>query len=441
MIGWEIKEEEEHNVNLKKLSTHEEKFLRTIEEKFRELTRSEAQNAREYESEEFFTKFIEQVARENSIFLDNYQSKYICEYAKANIRGYAFLDYFLKDDEIEEISAPFGKNAWVFLKTKGWKKTNCAFNSKEKMIEVVNKMARKSNKIITMKNPRIDAFLPDGSRLHATFDPICEGEITIRKFGIDPKGPKDLLENELCSYRVMAILSLICVSDTNILIAGNTASGKTTTLNSLFTFLPKDERIIIIEDTPEIRIPHEHKINMVANEEIGANMSGLIKDTLRMRPDRLIVGEVRSKDEFSCLLETLLAGQARGTYATLHAQNTQEARARLEKFGFGNEDLESIDVLIIQRRSLKIDWKKNQKREERRIIDVAQFVQGKRIEIVDIESGRINFQSSAIKKAQITNQMTQEEFEKETIRREKILRESPNGLLEFTDYFEKRLKE
>jgi Flp pilus assembly CpaF family ATPase len=170
-------------------------------------------------------------------------------------------------------------------------------------------------------------------------------------------------------------------------------------------------------------------------------MPGLIKDTLRMRPDRLIVGEVRSKDEFSCLLETLLAGQARGTYATFHAQNAQEAKGRLEKFGFGAEDLESIDVLIIQRRSLKIEWQKNQKKEERKIIDICQFANGKRIEIVDLKNGKINFESSAIMKAQKTNQMNQEEFEKEVLRREKILEKTPKGLFEFTEEFWKRLGE
>lgn len=441
MIGWEIGDEEEYNINLKKLSDQEEKFLNKVEDRYREITRNETEDKNGYAQEDFFEKFVEQIAKETGIFLDKYQSRYICEYARINIRGYCFLDYFLKDEEIEEISAQVGKNAWVFLKAKGWKKTNCTFNSKEKMIEVVNKMARKSNKIITMKNPRIDAFLPDGSRLHATFSPICDGEITIRKFGSDPAGPKDLLNYQLCSSKVMAVLSLICIADTNILIAGNTASGKTTTLNSLFTFLPKDERIIIIEDTPEIKIPHEHKINMVANEEIGVNMSGLIKDTLRMRPDRLVVGEVRSKEEFSCLLETLLAGQARGTYATFHAQNAQEAKGRLEKFGFGEEDLESIDALIIQRRSLKIDWSKNHKSEERRIIDICQFTHGKRIEIIDPKSGKINFDSGAIKKAMSTNQMNSEEFSKEVSRREEILDESPSGLFEFTEYFEKRLKE
>lgn len=441
MIGWEIDADQEHNINLKKLSKQEERFLGRVEERFREIARNGIENPEEYGKEDFFVKFVDQVASESGIVLDSYQKRYVCEYAKINIRGYGFLDYFLEDEEIEEISAPFGKNAWVFIKAKGWKKTNCKFNSKEKMIEVVNKMARKSNKVITMKNPRLDAFLPDGSRLHATFEPICEGEITIRKFGSEPIGPKDLLEYGLCSNRVMAILSLICVSDTNILIAGNTASGKTTTLNSLFTFIPKDERIIIIEDTPEIRIPHEHKINMVASEEIGVGMSNLIKDTLRMRPDRLVVGEVRSKGEFSCLLETLLAGQARGTYATFHAQNAQEAKGRLEKFGFEEEDLESIDVLIIQRRSLKIEWQKNQKNEERKIIDICQFAGGKRVEIVDLKNGKINFESSAIRKAQKTNQMNQEEFEKEVLRREKILEKTPQGLFEFTAEFWKRLCE
>ena len=439
MIGYEVGQTQKYNLNLKRLSSKEEEFIAKVEQKYQEMARDHLQTKNEIEQDEIYSKLIDAVANENSLVLDNYQKKYLFEHIKTNISGFGFLEYFLKDDEIEEISATLLENARVYVRGFGWQKTNCRFTSAEKMIEIVNKMARLSGRVITMKNPRIDAILPSGSRLHASFAPISKGEITIRKFRENPVGPRDLVEAELCTARIMAILSLVIQSDTTLLVGGNTASGKTTTLNALFTFLPLDERLIIIEDTPEIMVPHEHKVNLISNPDLEIQMPELIKDTLRMRPDRLIIGEVRNPNEFSSLLEALLAGQARGTYATFHAQNSNEAKARLEKFGFSAEDLGSIDIIIIQRRRLKIDSKNKTKKEERKILEICSFEGGEKVEIINLKSEKVNYESIAIRKALGTFQMTSEEFEKEISKREEIINGAPLGFQEFSKHFGKKV--
>ena len=139
------------------------------------------------------------------------------------------------------------------------------------------------------------------------------------------------------------------------MISGNTASGKTTTLNALFSFVPANERVLIAEETPEIMIPHAHQMRLVASREMGIGLKDLVYDTLRMRPDRMIVGEVRSREEAGALFDVLLAGQARGCYATFHAQSAEEARSRFRHLGVNPEDLSSLDCIVVQRRMLRYE--------------------------------------------------------------------------------------
>jgi Flp pilus assembly CpaF family ATPase len=112
----------------------------------------------------------------------------------------------------------------------------------------------------------------------------------------------------------LAFLWLALQSDCTLLICGNTGSGKTSTLNALFCFVPANERIVVVEETPEIRLPHEHQIRLASSLELGIDMHSLIVDSLRMRPDRIIVGEMRTASETKAFVDTLLAGQGKGSY-------------------------------------------------------------------------------------------------------------------------------
>jgi Flp pilus assembly CpaF family ATPase len=240
------------------------------------------------------------------------------------------------------------------------------------LFDIINKMGQQLGKHITLQNPRLDTILPDGSRLHASLSPISGGEITIRKFRSEPYSLGELVKNETIEPKVAALLSLLMQNDHSIVVGGNTASGKTTTLNSLFSFVSQRERIIITEETPEINIPHPHQLRLVANRDLQIDLEGLVHDTMRMRPDRLIVGEIRKQDEFEALFEVLLSGQARGSYATMHAQSGIEALARMKNMGVSPTDLESIDCIIIQKRMQKYDPINKRNNEVRRIVEIAE---------------------------------------------------------------------
>jgi type IV secretory pathway ATPase VirB11/archaellum biosynthesis ATPase len=199
--------------------------------------------------------------------------------------------------------------------------------------------------------------------------------MTIRKFRSKPVTISDLLNFDTYSSEALAFLSLIFQSDYSVIIAGNTASGKTSTLNAMFTYIPLNERILIIEETPEINIPHKHVIKMLSNPGLGIDMRSLVEDTLRMRPDRVIVGEVRTPEEVSALVETILSGQARGSYATFHAQSSEEVIKRMVSLGVMPIDAASIDFIIVQRRMLRYDTKTRKCWEERRGFEISEVIQ------------------------------------------------------------------
>ena len=172
--------------------------------------------------------------------------------------------------------------------------------------------------------------------------------MTIRKFKQSPFSPKDLVETGTISDEALAFLWMAMQCDFNVLVAGSTGSGKTTTLNCLSAFIPMRERIIIVEETPEINIPHRHSVRLTVNSDIGVGMDELVSDTLRMRPDRVIGGEVRTAPEAKALMNTMLAGQGKGSIATFHALNSQEAVNRLRNLGINELDLGAINLVVVQ---------------------------------------------------------------------------------------------
>jgi Flp pilus assembly CpaF family ATPase len=165
-------------------------------------------------------------------------------------------------------------------------------------------------------------------------------------------------------------------ADVSMLVCGNTSSGKTSTLNALFSFVPLNERIVITEETPEMRLPHQHVVRLAASSEAGIGLKHLIADTLRMRPDRVIVGEARTAEEACALFDTLQSGQARGAYGTFHAQGADEALQRLRTLGVCNADLRSLDVLAVQRRMMRYDAGARSSTEVRRATEICEVHDG-----------------------------------------------------------------
>lgn len=340
---------------------------------------------------------IARIADSESIALDSDQKRYLARYAKMHIYGFAFLDELVQDDRIEEISViGVGKPAFVFIRKAGWQSVNALFDDEKTLMDTVNKMARGIGRRITLQQPRLDAMLPDGSRLHASLHPVSQGEITIRKFRQTPFSPREIADLGTVDYRTMAFLSMLMQTDSSVLVCGNTASGKTTTLNALFSFVPKNERVLITEETPEISVPHAHQVRLVANKDMGITLKDLVYDSLRMRPDRMIVGEVRNREETEALFDVLLGGQARGAYATFHAQSSGEVLLRLRKFGVGEMDLRAIDAIVVQRRLLLYDTKKRSAIETRRIVEVAEVDEKGARSIFSFSKGKWNYSKGAL---------------------------------------------
>jgi Flp pilus assembly CpaF family ATPase len=262
-------------------------------------------------------KALDRFCIENNMGIDTEQRKYILYIINMSVSGFGFISSILSNDNIEEIAIiglGKGKPVFAYEKNFGWLKTNSFFTDETVVKNLVNKMASQLGRHITLHKPRLNAVLPDGSRLSASFPPISfEPVVTLRKFREKPFTPAELIANNTISSQAMAFLWMAMQTDCSILIAGNTGSGKTTLLNALFAFVPENERVVITEETPEISVPHKHIAKVHVVENLGIGMSDLIVDTLRMRPDRVVIGEVRNNEEVAAFMDTLLAGQGKGS--------------------------------------------------------------------------------------------------------------------------------
>jgi len=373
LLGWRILPDGEYRLGLPRLSEDEERLILDAEERFKEAARSQEARGKEG-SEALVRELILACVQESGIYLERDQREYLPKMASMHIHGYAFIDLLLSDPSIEEISVigP-GLPSHIYIRDKGWMKVDACFDDERSIAQAVNKMGSGIGRHITLQNPRLDAMLPDGSRLHASLPPVSKGEVTIRRFRARPFSPRELVGSGIMDDGTMAVLSVLMQCDSSIIIAGNTASGKTTTLNALFSFVPMSERVLITEETPEINIPHEHQVRLVASKDMGITLKDLVYDSLRMRPDRMIVGEVRNREEAEALFDVLLAGQARGSYATMHAQSADEAVSRLRGFGIAQGDIRSIDLILVQRRMLEYDPGSRTGREVRKVVGIAEI--------------------------------------------------------------------
>lgn len=245
------------------------------------------------------------------------------------------LQDFLEDEEITEIMINGTQN--IFYEKKG--NIYCSdkrFISREKLEDVIQQIVSGANRMVNEASPIVDARLPDGSRVNVVLAPIAlNGPIvTIRKFPKESITMRQLIEWQSISEEAAAFLAMLVSAGYNIFISGGTGSGKTTFLNALSQFIPKDQRIITIEDSAELKILGVP--NLVSLEARNANVEGmgevtirdLIKSALRMRPDRIIVGEVRSAEAID-MLQALNTGHD-GSLSTGHANSPEDMLSRLE---------------------------------------------------------------------------------------------------------------
>ena len=259
----------------------------------------------------------------------------IVQQVYSSIRGFGLLDSIISDDTITEVMINGPDN--VFIEQNGRLfKMDKHFESQRKLEDVIQRIGGLAGREVNQANPICDTRLPDGSRVNVVLPPIalCGPTLTIRKFTKTPMTIEKLIQYGSITQEIADKLEILVRAKYNIFISGGTGSGKTTFLNALSNYIPKDERVITIEDSAELQITGVD--NLVSLETRNANTSGagqitirdLIKSSLRMRPERIIVGEVRGGEALD-MLQAMNTGHD-GSLSTGHANSTQDMLSRLE---------------------------------------------------------------------------------------------------------------
>lgn len=241
---------------------------------------------------------------------------------------------FLRDDTVTEVMVNGFQDIYVERRGKLYK-TNAKFASEDALLSAVHNVAQFVGREIDADRPVMDARLPDGSRVHAVIPPSARvgTYLTIRKFKRDILGLEDFIRFGSLSESAKEFLELAVKLRKNIVVAGGTGTGKTTFLNALSTSVPEEERIVVIEDSSELRLAQEHCLYLESQQADaygrGAlTIRDLFKASLRMRPDRIIVGEVRGGEALD-MVQSMISGHS-GSMTTVHANSPRDAMVRLE---------------------------------------------------------------------------------------------------------------
>jgi flagellar protein FlaI len=296
--------------------------------------------------------------------------------------GYGPIDVMMRDPMIEDISCD-GPNIPLYLFHRKYEsmRTSVVFEDEVELDRFVIRLAQRSGKHISIADPLLDATLPDGSRLQTTLSREITtrgSSFTIRKFRADPLTPPDLIRNGTLNAEMAAYFWFVMEMGASFLLAGGTASGKTTTLNAVCQFIPPEKKIVSIEDTREINLSHENWIAGITRtgfgrEGLGVKSTGtvdmykLLESALRQRPEYLLVGEVRGPEALT-LFQAMATGHA--VYSTMHADSVQSAIYRLENepINVPRMMLQTLDMVLIQGQA------RVKERMVRRVKEVAELV-------------------------------------------------------------------
>ncbi len=400
----------------------------------------------------FLTKAVNDILKTYEITLDFVTYQKILYFLKQRFLQYGKIDPLMNDANIEDISCD-GANTPLFIYQRdfGSLETNIVFSDDEKLAKFVVKLAQKCGKHISVSDPMLDATMPDGSRIQMTL----KGEVTtrgstftIRKFRSDPITPVDLVEYKTFSLEMIAYLWMAVEHGFNALISGGTASGKTSALNALALFIPKESKIVSIEETREINLPHPNWIPGVTRSGFGEvindrvvgeiDLFDLMKAALRQRPEYILVGEIRGKEAY-VLFQAMATGHT--TYSTVHADTTQALIHRLEgkPINIPRTMLQSLDIICLMR------TQKTQDQQQRRCVKIVELlsVDSETSEVLTNTVFKWNFKEQVFEysgKSYVLEQihtlldMTVEEMASEIKNRSKILQWLQTyHIREFTD--------
>jgi archaeal flagellar protein FlaI len=350
--------------------------------------------------------------------------------------GLGDLEVVMGDDMLEELAINSAKTpVTVYHRIHGWLKTNLLPGTEEEIMNYSSQIGRKIGREITTLSPILDAHLLSGDRVNATLFPIsAEGNtLTIRRFARRPWTIIDFIgKAHTMNTEMAALLWLAMQYELNVVISGGTASGKTSALNTLLSLVPSYHRIISIEDVREIVLPKYLKWNWIPMVTRSANPEGMGKVTmldcmvssLRMRPDRIIVGEIRRKREAEVLMEAIETGHS--IYSTIHANSAYQVLRRLaeQPMAIPPMQIELIDLIVVQYRD-----RKTNRRRTYEISEIEQTSTGKGLQVNTIykwsprtdDWEQLNKPSKLLTLLNLHTGLTEEDLEKELSTRKEIL--------------------
>ncbi len=309
----------------------------------------------------YMAKGIRNIINRYSMDVDAEELKKLKYYINRDFIGYGKIDPIMKDGDIEDISCDGpGRHVFVDHRKHQSLRTNILFNDDDVLDSYVISLAQRSNRSITIAEPILDATMPDGSRLHATLSnevTIGGSSFTIRRFKEKPMTPIDLVRNKTITPIMAAFLWIATQYGFSMMFAGGTASGKTTMLNATSLFIDPNKKIVSIEDTHELNLPHENWIAGVTRESLQGSSGGgkvrgdidmfdLAKAALRQRPKYIIMGEVRGRETY-VLFQAMATGHT--TMSTIHAHSQKTLVQRLESppINIPRSLLQALDFVII----------------------------------------------------------------------------------------------
>jgi len=344
--------------------------------------------------EKKFIEAIENLVRKYFPDLDDKTINFLKSYLVQKSLGLGNIEILMDDNNLEEIAINNAKDpVWVYHVKHGWLKTTITISSNEQIRNYATMIGRKVGRQITILNPLLDAHLVTGDRVNATLEPISVkgNTITLRKFAAKPWTITDFIRTGTISPEAAALIWMAVQYELSALIAGGTATGKTSMLNVVANFFPPNQRVISIEDTREIQLPkYLHWIPMVTRlpnpEGKGeVSMLDLLVNSLRMRPDRIIVGEIRRKKEAEVLFEAMHTGHS--VYATVHANDTRETITRLTNppIDIPKTMLPAISMVIVQYR--------NRRTGIRRTFQISEILPNSEPNVImqlDLKTGKLN---------------------------------------------------
>jgi pilus assembly protein CpaF len=298
------------------------------------MEKSENEPIDKLKIKESLTCILDDILKEEDTFITRRQKEKIISETMNEIVGYGPITPLIKDEKVTEIMVNGHGNVYVEREGK-IEKTSVVFKDDEHVLHIIEKIVSPLGRRIDESSPMVDARLPDGSRVNAVIHPLAlDGPIlTIRKFSTEPYTIRDLIDFGTISAQVASFLKACVEARLNIVVSGGTGSGKTTTLNVLSCFIPEEERIVTIEDAAELQLHQEHLVRM---ETRPPNIEGkgqitvrdLVRNSLRMRPDRIVVGEVRTGEALD-MLQAMNTGHD-GSLTTGHANSSRDMLTRLE---------------------------------------------------------------------------------------------------------------